>query len=138
MGVRGPVPKRSGQRRRRNKTAPVTKAKASSGQSGRKLTGRHSAIARRFWDALGRSGQAEFYEESDWAAAELTVLAIDIFVKKPSAVMLASINSMMASLLVTEGDRRRMRLELEREPEPEEDQGSEVARLDAYRKRAGG
>jgi len=131
----GPPPKRSSQRRRRNKTAPTTKAIAAREVLGPKLTGRHSAAARRFWEALRRSGQAQFFEPSDWAAAELVVAAIDTFIKKPSAMMLASINSAMSNLLVTEGDRRRVRLELERPDETQPDDASEIAKLDEYRRR---
>jgi len=107
---------------------------------GRELDGEHSAMAKRFWEALRRSGQAQFYEESDWAAAELLVVAIDSFVRKPSAMLLASINSGMSSLLVTEGDRRRARLELEREGgggEGDDDAG-DVTKLDEYRRRLSG
>lgn len=133
----GPPPKRSTQRRRRNKAPAANKVAVEDTVRGPKLTGRHSAAARRFWEALRRSGQAEFYQASDWAAAELVVAAIDTFVRKPSAMMLASINSAMSNLLVTEGDRRRVRLELEqpaaaREPDVEQ---AKIKQLADYRKR---
>ena len=71
MGERGPVPKRSEQRIRRNKDYPeITKAEA----------GGHfpapfepdeawHPIALEFWGSLQHSGQARFYEQSDWVAA---------------------------------------------------------------------
>jgi hypothetical protein len=130
----GPPPKRSSQRRRRNKVE--VDSAPGGGERGPELPGQHSAVGKRFWEALRRSGQSQFFEPSDWVAAELTVLAIDSFVKKPSAMMLASINSMMSNLLVTEADRRRLRLELERGSAVPEDQA--VALLDEYRTRSSG
>lgn len=138
-GKGGPVPKRSSQRRRRNKEGAVETVVATGDVHGEPLAGEHSELAVRFWDGLRHSGQAQFYEPSDWAVAELIVFAIDSFAAKPSAMMLASLNSMMSNLLVTEGDRRRVKLELEREdPSSDEDDGSEVARLDEYRRRLTG
>jgi hypothetical protein len=112
----GPPPKRDVQRRRVNPPAkgPADKATSDGMVRGPKLIGTHSAVGRRFWVALQSSGQAQFFEPSDWAAAELVVLAIDSFVRKPSSMMLAAIQTGMTNLLVTEGDRRRARLELER------------------------
>lgn len=134
-GRGGPPPKRSSLRRRSNKVEGLTRAVADGQVRGPGLPGQHSPMARRFWKALRASGQAQFYEPSDWAYAELVVEAIDAFVKKPSAMMLASINSAMASLLVTEGDRRRARFELERpEPEPES-VDEQVPRLEEFRRR---
>lgn len=136
-GRGGPVPKRSDQRRRRNKV-DVDRAVADDVVRGPALVNRskHSPPAVRFYEALRRSGQAVFFEPSDWAAAELVVLAIDAFVERPSAVMLASINSAMTNLLATEGDRRRVRLELERPDGTEVDDG--VSELEEYRRRITG
>lgn len=135
-GRGGPPPKRSTQRRRQNKVEGLEQAESDGNVRGPKLIGRHSAAGKRMWEAIRRSGQAQFYEPSDWAAAELLVMAVDSFVAKPSAMMLASINSMMATLLVTEGDRRRARLELERTP-PEKP-ADDVPSLDDYRQRLSG
>jgi hypothetical protein len=135
MGERGPVPKRSTQRRRRNKDATPTKSAVSTGDvRGPELEGDHCDVALRFWDALRRSGQTQFFEPSDWAAAELVVIAIDTFASKPTALMLSSINSAMSNLLVTEGDRRRVRLELER-GEVESEGAPDVSELAEYRRR---
>ena len=73
------------------------------------LTGEHSDLGRRFYEALQRSVQAQWYEDSDWATAELLVAAIDDCVKRPSAAMFAAINVGMRGLLVTVADRRRAR-----------------------------
>ena len=130
----GPPPKRSSQRRRRNRVT-VDKAATDSEVRGPELRGRHSAVARRFYDALRRSGQAQFFEASDWAAAELAVAAIDAFMREPSAALLSAINTSMSNLLTTEADRRRLRLELVRPDEEEEGLG-DVPNLDDFRRRA--
>lgn len=127
MGQHGPVGKRDEERRRRNK--PDVATKTGGGPVGSpELGGEHSELAVVFWVSLGESGQSEWFQPSDWAAARLVVVAIDSFVKRPSAVMLATIQSMMGSLLVTEGDRRRLRVELE-QVEP----AAPVSVLDDYR-----
>lgn len=130
MGSRGPAPKRSTERRRRNKV-DVESVLVGGVVEVPVLEGDHSAVAVRFWERLGESGQAQFYEPSDWALAELVVLAIDSFVAKPSAMMLSSINQMLSSLLVSEADRRRARMELERE----ESEPGEVTDLDEFKRR---
>lgn len=137
-GRGGPPPKRESQRRRANKPAvPVTSASSTGEVRGPELGGgEHSDLGRRWWEALRRSGQAQFYESSDWAHAELVVNAIDTFVERPSAMMLASINSMSATLLVTEGDRRRLHMELEKAPAAESEQDAAIAHLAEYRKRS--
>ena len=134
----GPPPKRSTHRRRRNAGPPVDTATSDGEVRGPALVGRHSAIGVRWYEALRRSGQSQFFEPSDWAVAELVVTAIDAFSRSPSAVMLASINTAMTNLLATEGDRRRLRLELEK-PAPAAPTGATdpVALLDEYRTRAG-
>ena len=136
MGSRGPVPKHSSQRRRRNETG-VESVVVGGGVEPPELLGEHSEVAVRFWDALGRSGQSVFFQPSDWSQAELVVLAIDQFVSKPSAMMLQSINSMMSNLLVTEGDRRRLRLELQDAP-ADDGEESQIADLNEFRSRFAG
>lgn len=132
----GPPPKRSDQRRRRNKIDPVEKAVSDGAVRGPDLVGRHRAVAVRWYEALRRSGQARWFEPSDWAAAELVVLAIDQFVEKPSAFMFGQLMSAQASLLVTEAERRRLRIELSPEPEGEE-ADPDVAYLDEWRGQLG-
>lgn len=128
-----PAPKRESQRRRRNKVEPATRAASDGTVYGVALEGEHSEQAQRFWEALRTSGQAQFYEDSDWAMAELIVVAIDAFIARPSAMMLASLNSAMSGLLVTEADRRRAKLELDKAPAaPVVD---DVAELDDFRLR---
>ena len=70
-GAGGPVPKRSDQRRRRNvPTKAVTRAAAGAALAVAPEAdeGWHP-VARRWFESLAASGQAVFYEASDWATA---------------------------------------------------------------------
>ena len=130
----GPPPKPANQRRRRNAPAVATMSGVSDGEvRGPKLTGKHSALGTRFYEALQRSGQAQWFEASDWSAAELLVVSIDQYVSQPTAALLAAITSAQRGLLVTEADRRRAHVELTRpEPSPEAERDAEIASLAEY------
>lgn len=156
MGTRGPVPKRTDQRRRVNKpTKPTAKAAgAKSVTIPRPDPGWHPA-AKRFYAALQKSGQAKFYEPSDWQLAWLTseslsrdlkpqVIGINETTGKPvfaivplKGASLAAYLKAFNALLVTEGDRRRLGIELERSGATQPDTG-DVPSLDDYRKRLTG
>lgn len=83
------------------------------------------AIALMLWEALGDSGQADFYEPSDWAVAFALCDDISAYKQavwkdgtaKRSPEMLKALQAGMTSLLMTEGDRRRVRMELVAPPE---------------------
>lgn len=138
-GSGGTPPKPSSQRRRRNKPAiEETTVEAEETVRGPALKGRHSAMARRWWEALRRSGQAALFEPSDWSAAELVVVAIDAFAKEPRASMLAAINAAQSGLLVSVGDRRRLRVELEHPEVDENAEDAKIARLADYARRFSG
>ncbi|WMI34525.1 terminase small subunit [Streptomyces phage Dexers] len=94
-------------------------------------------IARRLWDSLKTSGQADFYQNSDWAFAYSLCEDLSVYKKsgKRSGQMLQTIYSSFERLLVAEGDRRRVRIELH-EPEDEGDTASVVAIAD-YKKELG-
>lgn len=132
-GSRGPVPKRSTQKHGH-------RTKAELGQVERlevvglveppaARDGWHP-VARDWFEALKASAQSRWYEPSDWATAmviaesmsrefsprpKVTPTGIVVEVTEPptGAAMSAWLRA-MSSLLVTEGDRRRMRIELER------------------------
>jgi hypothetical protein len=98
-------------------------------------------IAKMLWDSLKKSGQSDFYEQSDWAFAYSLCEDLSLYKKpsvnrdgeeyfKRSGQMLQTIYSAMERLLVTEGDRRRVRIELH-DPEPETDLASVTAINDA-------
>jgi len=133
MGKRGPVPKRDAERRRRNKPDVPTDTV--------KLPGRVPApgasrswlkLARRWYQSLMESGQAQFYEPSDWATAQYVAELMSRLLSedRPSAEMVKALNPLMNSLLTTEGERRRVRIEIER---PVEQQPAGVTAMDAYR-----
>lgn len=119
MGTRGPIPKRSDERIRRNKDDVEVTRIESSGvvlQPELELEDPHPMIVD-FWNSLGDSAQSRFYEPSDWQFARFTLHFADKLVKsgRPSSQLLAAVNSSLTNLLVSEGDRRRVRLEVERE-----------------------
>lgn len=112
----GPVPKRSDQRRRRNKPDGPEIAKIS-GASKVKIPAEDKTwhiSAKRWYRALKRSGQNVFYEPSDWAYAQLCcdLMTAEMTRDKPRAVMVSQILTMMDNLLTSEGARRRARIEL--------------------------
>ena len=136
-GAGGPVPKRSDQRRRRNVGPKVDKVAASPTVSALEPDGDWPDVVQNHFRSLGRSGQAEFYQESDWAFARLIceLLARGFRAEKMPAMLVTAAIADLARLGVTEGDRRRMRIEIERS-EPEIP--PEVAIMDEYRRTVGG
>lgn len=75
-------------------------------------------IARDWYESLSESGQASFYQASDWATARYIAEAMHRNLKNErfSAQLFAAVMSGMTELLTTEGARRRARLEIERAP----------------------
>lgn len=88
-------------------------------------------IARRLWDSLKKSGQADFYQASDWALAYSLCDDLSYYKRsgKRSGQMLQVIYGAFERLLVAEGDRRRVRIELH-DPEPERDDATVLAIAD--------
>lgn len=111
-------------------------------------------VAKRWFESLAESGQAQFYEPSDWAVAELVAesMSRDLqpqvigfteegeVIKERIPLKGASLQGYLKAftqLLVTEGERRRVQLELERpKPEGEVADGT-VSWLDEYRSGGG-
>ncbi|MCA6090956.1 hypothetical protein LE181_02045 [Streptomyces sp. SCA3-4] len=124
MGSRGPVPKRSVERRRRNKdvTEPVRAASAPGAVEWPEPEPSWHAIARDWYLSLGTSGQSQFYEPSDVATARYVAEAMsrNLDTGRFSAQLFAAVTSAMTELLTTEGARRRVRIELERAPAEQE------------------
>lgn len=145
MGTRGPIPKRSEERRRRNADdgPPLVQGKAGAPAELPPLPEPDPTwhpIATEWYLSLRDSGQAAFYEPSDWAmaryAAELMSRGLQSD-RPPNGQYVAALNSVMASLLTTEGDRRRARIELERKPAMKSVPASVTAIAD-YRSSIGG
>lgn len=148
----GPVPKRSSQRRRVNKPeVEIASAPAPAKPKPLAASREWHPIARDWFRSLAKSGQAVFYEASDWATAyylaeamsrELKPKVVGTFEGTPvietapiTGAALAAHAKLMAVLLVTEGDRRRLRIELERAKSVDEDEEAAVSALDDYRAR---
>lgn len=141
MADRGPVPKRSDQRRRTNKRPDdVDKAGGADVFEPPEPDSEWHPIALAWFRSLAESGQSAFYEPSDWATAVFVAEAMSRELEPQGLVykgeitgyhtmvvkasMLSALMSAMSSLMVTEGDRRRMRLELQR-PKPGESEGED-------------
>ncbi|OKI45103.1 phage terminase small subunit [Micromonospora sp. CB01531] len=94
-------------------------------------------IARKLWDGLKSSGQADFYQNSDWAFAYSLCEDLSVYKQsgKRSGQMLQTIYSAFERLLVAEGDRRRVRIELH-EPEQEVELAS-VHAIQDYQRQLG-
>jgi len=80
--------------------------------------------AKRIWEGMKTSGQADFFQNSDWAFAWSLMDDLTYYKeggpKGRSAMMLASVMQGLERLMVTEADRRRARIELSAPEEPEE------------------
>lgn len=151
----GPPPKRSAERRRRNKdtvettvvdldtlvsadveipTPPVTYVDEDGDELAEPEWTWHPT-AMLLWDSATRSGQSIFLEPSDWAALYMMCEQIHLALQPRPTVIgedsdgepiikylllpmpgstLGAVNKMMSSLMLLEGDRRKLRVELER------------------------
>lgn len=84
-------------------------------------------ITKGFWASLQESGQALFYEPSDWMTALTALHLLDKQLRpykdkdgemvegRISPTMVAAVWQMLTSIAVTEGERRRLRIEVERQ-----------------------
>lgn len=157
----GPVPKRQDQRRRQNKPAPGQEIDTAPGVTPAPdpPDERWHPIARRWYEGLEKSGQSQYYQQSDWDTAYLiaecihrdlaprmvtdvegnAVLDEDGFPMTRSLPMrgasLSAYLKAMQTLLVTEGDRRRMRLELSQPETPEKSADPAVPNIADYQHR---
>jgi hypothetical protein len=75
--------------------------------------------SRSWYNSLALSGQAEFYEASDWATAICAAQAYDIFLRTQNAAILASFVRLSERLGCTVTDRKRSRIELA-DPDPQD------------------
>jgi hypothetical protein len=155
MADHGPIPKRSEERRRRNKPeTPQDKVEVTGKVPIPRADSKWHPIAKRLYRSLQDSGQAKFYEPSDWAAAQLICesLSRDLseqfvgIAEKTGEAMYATIPLKGASLAaylkafaalgVSEGDRRRIGIEVTRKPG--KPALAKVSVMDEYRDALGG
>jgi len=143
MGKRGPIPKRDDQRRRRNQDSksesvpfdgtPVAAPPADP---------EWHPLARGLYDALPESGQSQYFEPSDWQYAIWLAHETSLYLRssKRSSMMLQTLMSGWADLMITEGQRRRSKLEIDRTPPPaeEDEDAATITSLDEFKARAAG
>src|SRR5512138_3759271 len=98
MGLRGPIPNRSGDYSRerdahKGDRAPIKKGIAYGARPPAASKDWHP-IAKKMWNALKKSGQSAFYEESDWAYAYHVMDDLSYYKKsnKRSSMMLSAID----------------------------------------------
>lgn len=119
----GPVPKRSDQRHRGVRDdAKKPKLKVVEGSSPRqkakapRVSPSWHPLMKDWFRSLKESGQAVFYEPSDWQTARLLaeVMSQALNSGEPvKASTLGEFNRGAAALMTTEGERRRLRVELQ-------------------------
>jgi hypothetical protein len=121
MGQRGPVPKRSSERMgHRTKAQRAATEKVALDAPLVAQPPADSAwhpVAHDWYVALAASGQAVYFEPSDWAAARYLagVMTENLAASRFSAQLFSSVWTAMNDLMTTEASRRRLHLELERE-----------------------
>lgn len=138
MGLRGPVPNRSDdlarpRERKGSDVQPITKGVKRPATIPDADPDWHP-IALMLWNSCIESGQADFYESSDYAVLYHVCEDLSRYKRsdKRSSMMFAALNQALSGLLVTEGDRRRVRLELEGE-DTSEDEATDAV-MDEYDK----
>lgn len=115
----GPPPKRTEHRRRRNKPdegQEVVKAVGAANVKAPNVKPGWHPIMKDWYRSLKVSGQAQFYQASDWQTAQLWchVMSEALSSGEPvKASLLAQFNAVAGDLMTTEGSRRRLRLELQ-------------------------
>ena len=137
MGARGPAPKRAAERKGNRTQAELAVSKgAMRSVSKPKADPEWHYIAKyAFNQAMGKSGTADWAQNSDWLVAWILAENIDDYLKssRRSAMAMAEIRQLMSDLMFTESSRRRVGIELEEDVEPEVDPG--VAGVNAARER---
>lgn len=127
MGDRGPIRKRDEERVRRNKDEnPTDKVEMIGPVQIPELgdvsyDGETHPLIIEMYESIKNSAAVKYYEPTDWTYAKLTLYTLNQeliasrqYGKPMGAMKLTAINQMLSSLLLTEGDRRRVRLEVER------------------------
>lgn len=136
----GPIPKRSDQRRRRNLSSVVdTVSLAESVEAPALNLENVHPIAADMYESLKRSGQAQYFEPTDWQRARLMCEMVSrlLYAGKLSSMLYTAIQQDMAALLFTEADRRRVRMEIERGSVDTSEYDAKVSTMAAYRRATG-
>nr|DAV69530.1 MAG TPA: hypothetical protein [Caudoviricetes sp.] len=140
MGVKGPIPKRSTEghritqaRKFEHGVEPVNVI-ADKVEPPEPDPGWHP-IAMKLWESVKQSTFTRYYEPSDWIVLYSACDDLSNYKKQErrSPTMLAAVNTMLTSLLLTEGDRRRVQIEINRIDESEAESAG-VTALQAWAK----
>lgn len=136
----GPIPKRSDQRAgHRTKAELARKVSRSQAVAQPAPDPDWHPYATDFYVALRESGQADYYEPSDWELARFLAQMMThvLYSSRPSSEMFKAILSGMQDLGVTEAARRRMRVEVDRsDPDADKVDDAKVAVMNRYRRAA--
>lgn len=126
--MKGPVPKRSDQKRHRVKSqGPELKtAPAAPVFTPPPAEKSWHPLMQEWYESLIVSGQSAFFEPSDWATARLAAFSMsqELNSGEVRAAMLREFMAIANNLMTTEGARRRLRVELQRGPQSVEDDES--------------
>jgi len=135
-GFTGPIPKRSEELVRRNSRDVEIDKVTAIGPVPVPDLGIVDAhpLVKELYDSMKKSAQRKYFEPTDWAKAKVTMHFLNklLYSTKPSAQMLATVESMMTSLLLTEGDRRRLRIEIERQPTAPDGEAKVLSMADRF------
>ena len=139
----GPLPKRVEERRRRNAVPGETLVRMRGPVRAPQAPKGCHPIARKWYMALKKSGQSQYFEPSDWAAAVYVAEAMSRVLGTAETPVRFSAQAFQATwaamedLMTTEAARRRARLQVMRDlGELAEDDSTPTA-LDDYRKELG-
>lgn len=118
MGSRGPVPKRSDQRRRRNAPAIATTKVDGGAAKPPKLGFEAHPIVADWYAALADGPEAKFYSPALWHRARVVAKIMSGVLEsgRPSAQMYSALQTDMKSLLVDAGELRRLGIEVQEAP----------------------
>lgn len=126
MGVKGPIPKRSTEGHRTTQAKKLENGVEPVNVIADPVVAPDPdpdwhPIARDLWESVRKSTFTRYYEPSDWVVLYSTcddLSSYKLQVRR-SPTMLAAVNQMLTSLLLTEGDRRRVQIEINRIDESE-------------------
>lgn len=136
MGSRGPVPKRSSARAgHRTKAESPDKVKRDGVVEQPSPSDDWHGQARRWYESLASSGQADYYEPSDWMHAQYVAhLMSEVLKGNAGAEVAKAVLSGMQELGTTESSRRRMKIEVERQLPAAKRDDAKVTAMSSYRR----
>lgn len=93
-----------------------------------------SPRAAQLWKSVLDSGQVELMEPSDWVTLRIVCDELTAYQATPrrNAQLLASIRQMMASLMLTESDRRSSGVEIDRTEEEDDSESAGVLLMQRF------